>query len=239
MRIIFSLCLLIFLQLQANAQLKIGLKISPQLSWASPDNKNTTSNGTRINASYGLMVDYYFTENYAFASEFCVNSIGANLNVSKDKYHHVEKGTNSYTNTEDIIYDYKLQYFQVPLLLKMRTKETGAMRYYAEFGFGMGFLFKSKADVEFGSESLSNVNINDPDPEDAYYIFKDVSNLYSDDVSSFRGSLIIGAGLQYSLQSNSAIVLGLRYDNGLSSFTADEKWSTSLNFLALNFGLLF
>ena len=106
------------------------------------------------------MVDYYFTENYAISSEFCVNTYGANLNVLKDKYSDVVYGGKTYSNTDDLKYDYKLQYFQVPILIKMRTKEVNSMRYYAEFGFGMGFLFKQKADVSFGTTTISNVNIN-------------------------------------------------------------------------------
>jgi hypothetical protein len=102
----------------------------------------------------------------------------------------------------------------------------------------MGFEFKSKADVSFSNVSLSNVDINNPDASDVYDVYNGTQK-FDNGTNTFRGSLIIGAGMHYNLKSNSAIVIGARYDNGLSSFMADSKLSTSLHFIALNFGLLF
>jgi hypothetical protein len=83
---------------------------------------------------------------------------------------------------------------------------------------------------------LSNVNINEPDEEDKFYIN---TQEYSDKVSAYRGSLIIGVGIQYNIFGNSMFIAGLRYDNGFTSFAKDDRWSTSLSNVALNIGVLF
>jgi hypothetical protein len=220
----------------ANAQLKIGLRVAPQITWSKTDNKSTSTNGTRVNLAYGLMLDYYFSENYALGTEFCINSYGTNLNLDKSKFTSVTHDGVAYNNIEDLKYDYQLRYIQVPLLLKMRTKEIGYIRYYAEFGAGMGILIRSKADVSLGTWNREKVNINEPDEEDKFTI--DPTG-YSDKVNSFRAAMIVGAGIQYNMFGNSLLVAGLRYDNGFTSFTKDDRWKTSLNYVALNIGVLF
>lgn len=236
MKKIFLATLGICLVAAVQAQVKIGVRIAPQLTWSKPDNKSTETNGTRVNLAYGLMLDYFFTDNYALGTEFSIGTFGTNLNLDKDKFTTIVHNGNSYTSTESLKYDYQLRYIQVPLLLKMRTKEIGYLRYYAEFGVGAGFLIRSKADISMDQFNLENVNVNEPDDEDKFQINP---THYSDKVSSFRGSLIIGAGIQYNMFGNSMLVAGLRYDNGFTSFTQDDRWKTSLNYVALNVGVLF
>jgi len=226
--------------------LKIGLKAAPQITWGTADNKNTSSNGIRLNVGYGLMVDYYFTNNYALATEICINSYGVNHNIKKDRYDHITFGGVTYANTDDIKFDYRLQYMQIPILLRMRTNEVNRSSYYAEFGFGLGLLTRARADITFGSQFLTDVKVNDPDASDDYKIFYNTGSStnpkfveYSDDAFEVRSSLIIGGGLHYSLKGSSILVAGLRYDNAFSSFTADDKWFTKLNYVALNLGIIF
>jgi opacity protein-like surface antigen len=243
MKKIILVTLAISFLVSAKAQLKIGVRVAPQMTWSTSDNKSTSTNGTRINAGYGLMIDYFFTDNYALGGELGLQSFGTNLNLDKSRYSSItyidRENNNAVTtipNIEDLSYDYQLRYLTIPIILKMRTNETGFIRYYAEFGFSSGFLVRSKADVSMNRFELTNVNINEPDAEDKFEIN---TQKYSDKVSSYRGALIMGAGIQYNIFGNSMLIAGLRYDNGFSSFTSDERWSTSLSNVALNIGVLF
>lgn len=228
---------LLFVQATQAQKLSIGIKFSPQLTWSGTDNKNTSSNGNRINLSYGLMADYYFTENYAIGTEICLNSYGTNLNLKTDKFDEVQfAGNKIQKNTEVVNYDYRINYLQIPILLKMRTNEIGHTRYYAEFGFGSGIRTQAKADIKSGAFELNNVNVNDPDEEDVYKISP---TSFDDDVALFRGSIIMGAGIQYNFFGSSLLQAGVRYDNGLTSFTTDDRWTTTLNYISLNLGILF
>lgn len=234
-RLIF-LTSLIILSTIVMGQVKFGLKLSPHVTWVVVDNKTTKTNGARVNLSYGLMMDYYFTDNYAFATEFGITTFGANLSVPSEKAKEIAYNGTNFTNLNDLSYNYKLQYITVPAIIRMRTKEIGYTRYYAEFGFGFGYLFRSKADVNFADQKLENMNINNPDPEDKFDI---LPSRYSDKVNNLRVSMIFGAGIQYNLFGNSLLVAGLRYDNGLNSFTYDDRWNSSLNFISLTAGVLF
>lgn len=246
MKKIILATLAISLVVSAKAQVKIGIRVAPQMTWSTSDNKSTSTNGTRINAGYGLIVDYFFTENYALGAEIGLQSFGTNLNLDKSRYSYIsyqQRDANTgavasatITNLDDLSYDYQLRYLAIPVILKMRTNEIGYLRYYAEFGFSSGFLVRSKADVSMDKFALTNVNINDPDKEDQFDIHPD---MYSDRVSGYRGALIVGVGIQYNIFGNSMLIAGLRYDNGFTSFTSDERWKTSLSNVALNIGVLF
>ncbi len=237
MKKVIFLTALFSIHFVANAQMKFGLKVSPHYTWTATDNKNTKSNGGRVNASYGLMGDYYFSDNYALASEIAITTFGVNLSLPASQYTGVWYTNKLYpANNKDLMYNYKMEYIQVPLILRMRTKEIGYLRYYAEFGVGAGFLFRAKADIDFDGESLHNVTVNDPDAADKF----DILNVrYSDRIRTLRTYMIFGAGIQYNFFGNSLLVAGLRYDNGLNRFTKDERWDTSLNFIALHAGVLF
>lgn len=222
--------------LSVQAQLKFGIRVAPQLTWSSPDNKNTETNGTRINFGYGLMVDYYFSDNYAIGTEVIMQTYGTNLNLKKDKFASIAQGAATFPVTENLKYDYQLQYVQIPILLKMRTKEIGYTRYYAEFGVTSGILTRAKADVDMGAFKVENMNVNAPDDEDRFSI---ETVRYKDGVKTFRAALSFGAGIQHKMFGESYLVAGLRYDNALNSFTEDDRWKTGLSGLSLNVGILF
>ena len=240
---------LLFLSLSQAADisgLKIGLKVAPQLTWGLTDNKNTSNPGTRINVGYGLMIDYYFSNYYALSTEVCINSYGVNNVIKKDRYDHVSYAGVDYPNTGDITMDYRLQYMQVPILIRMRTEETNRISYFAEFGFGLGLLTRARADVSFQNITLKNVKVSDPDQSDDYRIFYNSGtasapqySVFNDNALEVRSSLIIGGGLHFALGNHSLIVAGLRYDNAFSSFTEEDKWFTKLNYVALNMGIIF
>jgi opacity protein-like surface antigen len=238
MKLIRQTLLLILLPIFTHAQVKIGLRAAPHITWASSGNKNTFSNGTRINASYGMMVDYYFAENYAIGTELGIYSYGVNLNIKKDRYNGlILGGGDTIPAISNLNYDYRLQYFQIPLLVKMRTNEIGYFRYYGEFGFSAGFRTAAKADIQTTNLKLQNVNVNNPDAEDQI-VFTGKPE-YNDDVALFRTGIVIGAGVQYNIIGNSLLQLGIRYEDGLNSFTKSAQWKTSVNYVALNLGFIF
>jgi opacity protein-like surface antigen len=232
-----ALVLLLLAPVTLKAQVKIGMRLTPQLTWATSDNRNTFSNASRINASYGLMVDYYFADNYAIGTEFGIHAYGTNLNVKRERHSGISHNGNNITPSANVNYDYRLQYFQLPLLIKMRTNEIGYFRYYAEFGGVAGILSRARATVNTTNFRLQNVNVNNPDVDDEYK-FIDKPDFY-DDVNWFRLGLCMGAGIQYNFMGNSLLQVGIRYEDGLSSFTKADSWKTSINYVGLNFGVIF
>jgi hypothetical protein len=234
-RILQTILLLTIVQ-AAQAQLKIGMRFAPQITWSATDNKNSFSNGSRINAAYGLILEYYFTENYALGTELSIQYFGTNQNIKKEKYTSVDYRGVSYPNVSNLNFDYRLRYFQIPLILKMRTNEIGHLRYYGEFGFNAGILTLARADMSTTGLNIDEVNVNEPDADDAYTI-NPVA--YSDDVNVFKAGLVIGAGIQHNFIGNSLLQVGLRYEDGLVGYMNDDRLMSYLNYLALNIGVLF
>ncbi|MFI5222574.1 MAG: porin family protein [Bacteroidia bacterium] len=232
MRKIFSTILFLLWIPFVHAQIKLGIKASPQYTWTSTDSKSLTTSGSRINISYGVMIDYFFSENYSIGTELSIGTFGGT--ISPDSVYVKNTGT------KDLQVNYKLQYINLPFILKMRTKEIGYTRFYAEAGFGMSFNFRAKADVSSSNSALNrtNIDVNNPDPSDKEYINFNNNGL-SPKVNFFRFSFILGAGVQYNIFGNTMLIAGLRYDNSISNFTDESSWKANMNFVALHFGVLF
>jgi hypothetical protein len=233
-KLITSLAILFACSVSLQAQIKLGLKFSPQLTWVNEESKNITTSGSSLNASYGLMIDKYFTENYAIATELCITSMTGKIYPQNAT---LVRNSVAYNNPK---YTYKLQYIAVPVMLKMRTNEIGYFRYYAEFGLNFGFLFRGKADIKDAGLELNNVNINDPDPSDSYVLSDNSSGRkINDEVKFLRAALLVGAGIQYNIFGNTQLVAGLRYENSFSDFARDDAWKASLHMAGLHLGVLF
>jgi hypothetical protein len=235
-KIIFIISTLYTYQM-ASAQVKIGIRVAPQLTWSKPDNKVTSASGSRVNAAYGIMLDYYFTDNYALGTEFSLQTFGTNMSIDQSRFNSISSQGCPYPSNDNLVFNYKLGTIQVPIILKMRTKEIGYVRYYAEFGVSNNFLTRAKADVSMGNTfEKTKVNINEPDTEDEFRL---APNDYDTRVSSYRAGLIVGAGIQYNIFGNSMLVVGLRFDNGFTNMVKDDRLKTAINYLALNVGVLF
>lgn len=236
-KLITFLCLIGLISYTASAQIKLGLKIAPQITYVSTESKGISSTGTKFNIPYGLMLDYYFSENYAFATEFSIAGYSGNL---KALDLIVSRNGNTAT-VQDVSYTYNLRFISVPLMLRMRTKEIGYLRYYAEFGLDNNFLIKNTADISCSEFSLTDVNVNNPDKLDEYTLktSNSPSQSLTDNVSFYRGALVIGAGVQYNVFSNTMLVGGLRYNNAFTNFTEEANWKSKLHGISLNIGVLF
>jgi hypothetical protein len=101
--------------------------------------------------------------------------------------------------------EYKVKYVEVPLSLKLKTNQIGYMTYYGQFGVGLGINYDSEA-------KFSRLGINSTDER------------YSDKISIFRGSIIMGLGAEYNISGNTSIVVGLTFNNGVTNlFNKDGK----------------
>lgn len=203
---------------QDNGKFRFGFKIEPNASWFSPKEKFVESAGSSVRFSYGLNADIMFTDNYAFGTGLSVISNGGQIEYLRE-----------YTNADGTFIvntnrDYNLKYVEVPLTLKLRTNEIGYITYWFQFGLGLGVNIDARGDEEI--EFLYQRTVED---ETGNVIWADLSNggapdrivndkePLSDDVRTFRTSLIIGAGIEYNLSGSTAIVAGITFNNGFSN----------------------
>ena len=186
---------------------KIAARFSPGIAWMKPDSKYITNEGNVARFGFGISMDIHFTENYAFGTGFEVTRMGGSLSyLNSGRYDGVD-----YVMSRTR--DYRLQYVEVPLTLKLRTNEIGYITYWGQFGIVPGLNINAKGDdnVDFlydktdtGWGETDRVSFSSED--------EDIKN----DVNIFRVGLLIGAGIEYSLSGNTALHVGITYNNGFT-----------------------
>jgi hypothetical protein len=210
-----------------------GLHCSPNLSWIKPDVEEVIykSDGTLIGVSYGGIFENNFTPNVGIITGINVIHTGGQL-----KYPYVQEAGTALADTGVLWRKYKLQYIEIPLMLKGSTGELlGKFSFFGKFGVGSGFNIRAKADDEFLSDS-------NPGGEKTVVENKNVKK----DISFFRESLIIGIGAEYRLGKTAIAQMGLTFSNGFTDILTEAttykptiKEKARSNFVELNIGIMF
>ncbi|MGE0077153.1 MAG: porin family protein [Bacteroidales bacterium] len=201
---------------QSKAQISFGIFADPQLSWFNSDTKKFDPNGSVASFNVGFTADKYFAERYAITSGLSLNSIGGNVRFSetfkletRDSTYEVAAGNNV---------KFKGQYITLPIGFKFRTNQIGYSTYFATVGLRgsvrlKGFAWEDKNNVE--KETATD-----------HFMFA-------------FASYYIGAGMEYSLGSESALQVGLTFASGLSKFLDLDKGSLTSQSLSLRIGVVF
>ena len=196
-----------------------GLKVIPSMAWIKPDTKEAEREGRSFGFGYGVQTEFKLQENYVISSGVQVNYRGGSLK-------HTYKPVDTLAAVTGTV-DYKLQYIEIPVTLKMLTNPFNKIRYYGQFGFSPGVAIRSKTDPGIT-----------PDDDD----FIDYTNM-------FNMNMIIGAGIHYTLSGTTVLFAGIEFNNGfINIFDKDSKdlpWSADgkikgvTNYLGLSTGVLF
>ena len=198
-----------------------GIKVSPNLGWFIPDTKGFKSEGVVFGFSWGFMADFAFSKNYALATGF--NVIASNGKMSYSDHDSVNNvwvaGNRSRT--------YKLRYLEIPLTLKMRTRDFGKFTFYGQIGLGTGFRIRAKASDEFTDNNNNTLTEED--------------NI-KDDIFLLRESLLLGIGTEFSLGGSTKLIAGFDYNGNLIDPVKDNstiKVDTKQYLVGFTVGILF
>ncbi|MFC2100541.1 porin family protein [Bacteroidota bacterium] len=211
-----------------NKQVRLGLNISPNLSWMKPGSGDYSSEGSIIGFSYGIMSEFSLTDNYFIATGIHITTTGG-----KFKYDD-RRNVNSVPTDINLTRKYKLRYIEIPLLLKMKTRQIGAFSYFGAFGLGTSFNIFANADDEFIYSD--NTGIHQESEND---------NDIGSKINFLKESLIIGGGVEYSLGGSTSIVLSILYNNGFTDILSgsnnltSKKEKASSRLIELNIGVIF
>ena len=222
--VIFSIFLLLFLkESHAQGEFRFGLQISPSFSWINTENKHIKSNGPNTGLKLGILGEYYFAENYSFVSGlgFAFNQGGTlkydnetiiwkNSSLEPPLTDTLSKGANL---------KYGIQYIEIPLGLKMTTKEFGYFSFFAEPNMTINLKTKARGSVEAVGIQEEKINIGN-------------------EVKGIALSWGIGAGMEYHISTSTALVAGIFYQNIFTDMTSDNsidvKNATDNNYKADN-----
>jgi opacity protein-like surface antigen len=211
-----TLIVLISTQIINAQQMRFGITTSPGFSWFKTDISRIKGDGTKLGINIGLMVDRYFAEHYAFSTGLSINSIGGLLSYNEGTILHTNSGNDTLPPGSKV--KYKLQYLHVPFSLKFKTTEIGYITYYAQLGLDAMVNIKARADVK--AESISGANV-------------------SEEINLLYLGYHIGAGIEYKIIGNTSIVAGIKYMNGFTDVTTNNREKTLMHGIELKLGVLF
>lgn len=156
---------------------RFGIHASPNISYISTK-ADGVENPANVKFGFGLMAIFNFAENYAFATGINIVGRGGELSL-KD-------ATTAYKA------EYSTQFLQIPLQLRMSTREFGYSTFFATFG--------GSIDMKLSEE---NTFSGPPPPNKDSY------------VNFFNATFVIGAGMEYNLGGNTSLIAGIYYNQSL------------------------
>jgi hypothetical protein len=204
----FCIIFLIFIQL-IHAQEKafqFGFKAAPNLGWIKPNAEGYVGDGVKMGFTWGFIGDIHLMENYWM-------NTGFNVIFLQGAYHYPHQipetdGSSSYI-VGTLNRSLSTKYIQVPIVFRMKTEESNSLCFYGEIGFGLGFLIDAKASDSFY--------------EDGVLIEETTKANVSNEYRLTRESLILGAGIEYSLGTSNKLTTGLRFDNNFFDILKDQN----------------
>ncbi len=211
---------------QEEPAFHFGVKASPSLAWLRSDTKGYASDGSKFGFSYGLITDFNFASKYAFSTGIDITYRGGKFKTVQELKDIVNKDSIISTSAS-----YVLQYLEIPITLKLKTNEIGSVTYYVQVGVAPGINIRARKSYESTTQTtVSGI----PRTINAEESKLDAQS----EINSLNLSMIIGAGVEYTLSGQTVLVGGIQFNNGfLDVFDGDPKVNS--NYLALTLGILF
>jgi hypothetical protein len=228
----------------SDKKFRVGLKAAPSIAWMKPDDAKLERGKTKLKFGYGLITEFRLNDIASFATGLEIVSAGGGLNF-KDSAYYSTSGKDILSDPTKVFLlkkrDYKINYVNIPVSLKMKTNEIGLLSYYGQFGFDMSVRTKARANDEGYLAFITNKNTS-----------SNIPNVEIKKETSFmRLGLNIGLGVEYGLVGSTVLVAGVNFSKGFTN--ALKKESPSLkgidnklisqkaynNFVALTVGVIF
>lgn len=199
---------------------RLGLFIAPNNSWMKPTSTKSNDgkyfverNGSKVGYSWGLMVDHFFAENYGISTGVQLNTTGGIIKTAYDPAKHDNPLPAKVVKSTE--FDYRLQYFEVPLGLKLLSDDiSGGLRVFGNIGI--------TAAINIGKRGTYSVTYTDTTSTNASGV-KDYT--ITGENEKLRGGLSIlpilfqmnlGAGIEYQITNKMSFYMGLFFNNGFA-----------------------
>ncbi len=235
-----------------KGDIRFGVYFAPTIAWMHPTTGKSddglysvSSEGSKLGYMWGLLMDYYFAENYGFATGFNLNTSGG---IISTKYVGPNTSGNTYAtnNVYQTKFNYNLQYLEVPFNLKLRSDELGSagVRVFGQLGLTVGFNLAKKATytVTYSDSTGSALTETTGNNEKLKGTLA---------VPPVIFTLNVGGGAEYPISEKLSIYAGLFFNNGFAPDATnpgnyDLKYkgsfkdgNTRLNNFALRLGIFF
>ena len=235
---ILTLALLLTQLSFAQNSFRFGLKGASNFGWLSGTDKTIENDGTTVGFAYGLMGEYAINSTYGLHAELLLSQVNSKFNLTSE-----QSFVNDINNTKisSLNYKYTIQYIEIPMSMKLNTKEIGNLVYFGNFGFSPGFALNARASITSGDIPQSikdldptNYRVNDDEGDDF------TLDNFDDKVFLFRFPLIIGGGVEYRMAGSTSLQVGVRFANTFTDmFVKDKTADAKNNYFAVSVGVLF
>ena len=205
---------LFFIGISSDAfsqEVKLGLAITPNVSWMNSTDDIHTVDGVNGNFGFGLMVDFLQNETLSFSTGVRVFDTGGTMEYLEE---HLFLAT-IYSSRRD----FSLKYVEIPLTIKARSKEIGYTTFYANAGCGLGLNIEASAYVENKNEFVDEGWGWEPIETNTYQHRETSVN---NDIKLLRASYILGFGVERTLGEYASLITGLNFNAGFLNIYKPE-----------------
>ncbi|MBC6699648.1 porin family protein [Hymenobacter sp. BT190] len=177
----------------ASAQVEIGLKLSPSITnlrTEAPSSFGFVNEKSKITLGGGLVVDYFFGENYAFSTGLQLVGKGGTIS-------YIDPATSP---NRRITQKIGLQYLEVPVTVKLFTNDIATdTKLYFQLGGSLGGAISGKID--------GNKRYTDPGTGQ--------ESKALDHVIIPEAAVLLGVGAEYQVGQSTKVFGGISYHRGL------------------------
>ncbi|MFD1469058.1 porin family protein [Hymenobacter caeli] len=200
-RLFLSLAVLAASATAASAQVEIGIKISPAITSLRAESPSATafaSESSKLSFGGGLIVDYFFGENYAFSTGLFLTGKGGTISYNDKNPPYLPGTPQAGVRVNQKI---ATQYLEVPATIKLFTNELApATRLYFQLGGSLAVPIATRINGEkFYQDPYDNNN----------------ETSASDHVFDIDINALLGAGVEYQLGRSTKALAGISYHRGL------------------------
>jgi hypothetical protein len=182
-----------------ESPITIGVHIDPVISWFSSDTDSVRNDGARSGFNFGLTIHRFFGPNYAFSTGINLISAGGRLVSKNTTTFDITSGIDPIVPANTAIV-YKIQYLSIPIGLKLQTNDIGYITFFTDLGLDPKLVIGKK------------VNIGNLENQKA-----------PGEIKTFNISYHIMAGIEYAVGGNTAVVIGIGFENNFADITKDYE----------------
>jgi hypothetical protein len=216
---------------------RFGLQVGTSFDWLNSSNKKKLLNGgVGVGFDWGMQLEFRLANNFSFVSglslktsSYKLDYVGAPeadaityiLDKNSELVEFNENGTFDTVNQRSFLMDkrsFKTNYINIPLILKMKTKEIGYLTYFGQFGANLAFATKSRANDSGRSLDTATNQYT------VAYTNEDLN--LSKSIVPIRAGLVVGGGAEYNFSGTTSMFFALHYNHFFTSYLkSNDKYT--------------